>query len=159
MTKTGALDAILDTAEVDLSSSAISSIDVNAGCDATTPNLDRVRPYCRELRASLGELDKLDCADNVETARANCRDLRTVLIALNPSATIPFHCDAPTCSLFHSPRTTCWGDDLEALIALDRRPGTSSINLTRTSELTPDEAIRQSDIDVWAQNPDPKFRP
>lgn len=159
MTVTKALDAILDAAEADLACAAIRSVYVDAGCDETRLNLDRVRPYCRELRAALAELDKLESADNVDKARANCRDLRAVIIELNPSAAVSFHCEDPTCSVFRSPRTTCWVKQLEALIAVDHRSETVASSSTRASVPTRNEAIHQSDIAVSAQNSSPKVRP
>jgi len=156
MTNTGAFDATLVTAEADLSCAAIGSIYDNAGCDAIRLKLDRVRPYCRELRVALAELDELASPANVDKVRTNCRDLRTVFIALNPSATIPFRCDDPACLIFCAPRTTCWLNQLEALIAADGRLETSSGSLTRTSVPTPDEAILKTDIHVSAQKSNPR---
>ena len=111
------LDAVLLSAKAASARAVIGSADREAGWAKTSLKLDYVRVYCRQLRAALADLDSPETTGNVDRARANCRELRMVLLELRPSAMIPFHCDQPSCLLLRSPRTTCWLDHLEGVIA------------------------------------------
>lgn len=147
------LGAALAQAEAALTRSAINFVDAGAGWTEISRKLDRVRPYCRQLRDALVELDILsESTASVDKARANCRDLRAVLFELNPSAAIPFYCDQPLCSLLRSPRTTCWLNHLEGMIAARRRIETSTNSLTATPPPAPDQAISRPDAAPSAQH-------
>lgn len=99
-----------------LSRGATDSVDANRDRAAKSHELCKLRLYGRQVSAALAELDRSQSPDNVEDARRHCRELRLVLLELNPSATIPFHCDQPLCSVLRSPRTTCWIRHFQDLI-------------------------------------------
>ena len=130
VTKPRQLETALATAQAALADTAINPVDVSAGWVGRKFKLDRVRAYCRELRI--------------------------VFLELNPSATVPFRCDEPSCALLRSPRTTCWLNHLEGVIAADRRLETFASSLTRAGAPTPDQANhRFNNIAFPAQEPSP----
>ena len=130
----------LASAEAALVRTVIKSAEVGASWADTSRKLGLVRPYCRQLRSALIELDSAESAKAIENVRANCRELRAVFLELDRSAKIPFRCDQPSCSVLRLPRTTCWISFLDGLISL---PG--------DLEIAPDE---KADLPVQKPVPD-----
>lgn len=151
MSKREELDARLSIAEAALAGAEIGSPDVGSGWTKANPTLNHLRVYCHQLRAVLAELDSSESTGNIDKARAYCRQLRTVLLELNSSATIPFRCDAPTCAVLRSPRTACWLDHLERVIATPHSLDTSSNNPIAVRAPAPDHAVHRSVRDFSAQ--------
>jgi hypothetical protein len=120
------LDATLASAEAALARAVITAAADGVDWTATNRKLGIVRPYCRQLRAALAELDAAESTGNIDKARSYCRELRSIFIELNPAATIPFRCDQPSCSVLRSPRTTCWLVHLESAVETTRRAETLS---------------------------------
>ena len=106
----------LASAEAALVRTVIKSAEAGASWADTSRKLGLVRPYCRQLRSALIELDSAESAKAIENVRANCRELRAVFLELDRSAKIPFRCDQPSCSVLRLPRTTCWISFLDGLI-------------------------------------------
>lgn len=151
MRKRETLDAQLSIAEAAIVRATFGSAVIGAGWTDTKFKLDRARLYCRQLRAVLVELNDSESTDKLDKARAYCREVRAVLLELRPTATIPFNCLEPICSVLRSPRTTCWLDHLEGLIAARRVLETSSNSLTKAQAPTPDQTTHRSDLDFSAQ--------
>jgi len=148
------LGANLVSAEAALARAVIKSVNASADWARTKLELDGVRTYCRQLRAALVELDGAGLIANIDKARSYCRELRVFLLELNPSATIPFHCDAPSCGLFRSPRTTCWLDSLDGVIGAFRPIENSLNSLARAPAPTSGlPAINRPDIGISAEHP------
>ena len=110
------LDAVLATAEDALAREVIRKADIGEAWAAVHRRIERVRPYCRQLRVSLAKLDASRTVENTVAARSHCRDLRIVIRELNLSAKIEFHCEEATCSLLETPRTTCWKATLKDML-------------------------------------------
>jgi hypothetical protein len=149
------LDATLTAAEIALARAVIKSIESGADWTSTNSKLDKVRSLCSQLRRALVELEGSKLVANIDHARAYCRELRTVFLELNPSASIPFHCDERSCTLLRSPRTTCWLNHLEGMIAAHRviEPANS---LPNTQVPVPARTIHRSNLNVSAQKSSPK---
>ena len=144
MTKREDLDANLASADAAL----------DADWVKTSPNLMRMRTGCRHLRAALVELDGSNTAANSDKARTFCRAMRAVLLELAPCATIPFRCDETSCLVLGSPRTTCWLDCLEGVIAAPPFPAAPAVVSATPPGMPPSapaRAIRRSGIDTPVQ--------
>ena len=134
----------LASAEAALVRTVIKSAQVGASWADTSRKLGLVRPYCRQLRSALIELDSAESAKAIEKVRANCRELRAVFLELDRSAKIPFRCDQPSCSVLRLPRTTCWIAFLDGLTSV---PGDSEIAPDEEAGLqvqTPAPALQRS---------------
>jgi hypothetical protein len=136
------LDATLANAEAALARAAFNPADHGADWAAISRKLGIIRPYCRQLRAALAELDATESTDNIDTARSFCRELRAIFLELNPAATIPFRCDQPSCSVLRSPRTTCWVVHLESAIDTTRHAETLSDKPASTPPPSPAPAVQ-----------------
>lgn len=147
------LDALLLSAEAAFARAVIGSADIGASWTETNRKLDHVRVNCRQLRAALVDLDSSETAGNVDRARANCRELRMVLLELKPSAMIPFHCDEPSCLLLRSPRTTCWLDHLEGVIAAPPRSETLANSPISVPVPSRERVVRRSAAGSSARKP------
>ena len=148
------LYATLASAEAALARAVIQSAEAGASWIDTSRKLGMVRPYCRQLRSALIELDGAESANTIEKVRANCRELRAVFLELHRSARIPFRCDQPSCSVLRSPRTTCWIGFLDGLISV---PGDLEITREKKADLpvqTPAPALQRSAA-ISAQAPLP----
>jgi len=137
-------DAALASAESALAREVIDLIDVSADWAEANRKLGMVRPYCRQLRAAIVELDRSESAHTVEYARTFCRKLRTIFLELEPATTIPFHCDDSSCSLTRSPRTTCWLKHLEGMLAAHSLLETSANRPIPAPAASPAQAMEQS---------------
>jgi len=115
-TERNELDAVLAVAEDALAREIIRTADVGEEWGAVQRRIEMIRPHARQLRVALARLDESRTDENKDAARTHCREFRLVLRELNPSVTIEFRCDQPTCSLIESPRTTCWKKTLEQML-------------------------------------------
>ena len=117
---------VLASAEAALARAIIGSADIGASWVDTNLKLDKIRIYCRQLRAALVELGRSASTHNLDKSRSCCRELRAVILELIPSASLPFRCLDVSCALSSSPRTPCWFRLLECLIAAPSRARTPS---------------------------------
>ena len=137
--------------DVTLARAVINFVDTSEDWAEANRKLNSVRPYCRQLRAALVELNRSDSADNANKARTHCRYIRAVFLEMDPSATIPFNCNEPSCSVLLSPRTTCWLDHLRGLLTEHHRSEHSSDDSIALPTLSVDGAAHPSDIEASAQ--------
>lgn len=107
------LEATLATTEAALDRTVVGAIGVSARWVAIAASLDKVRGCCRELHSALLQLRCSESASDLEYARSCCREIRVVLLELNRSASIPYRCLDPSCSLLATPRRTCWFNSLD----------------------------------------------
>lgn len=149
-TKREGLEAALAHAEAALARIVIKAMESSAVWVAVNFKLDKVCTLCRQLRAALVELDHSKLTANIENARDYCREVRTVLLELNNSATIPFYCDEQSCALLRSPRTTCWRNHLESMIAA-YRPSISPDPLPSVQVQIPAQATYLSERNASTQ--------
>lgn len=159
VTKRDELDARLSIVEASFAGAEIGSPGVSSGWTWTNMKLDYVRVYCRQLRTALVELDASESIANIDKTRAYCRELRAVLLEMNASATIPFRCDAPSCAVLRSPRTACWLNHLEGLVAAPSLLETAANNSTVARAPIPDQTVHRSDPDFPMQEARPRVSP
>lgn len=146
------LTAALTHAEAALADRLIALAKSGAIRSATLQRLDVLCIYFRQLRDALVELSDSALANKVETPRTRCRAVRAVLLELNPLAAIPFHCLEPSCPLLSSPRTTCWRNQLEGVIAAPGLLEMPAINSTGAANLATEQAIPHPKAGLFARS-------
>jgi len=150
---------VLASAEAALARAIINSAELGANWAETNLKLEKVRTYCRQLRAALVELGRTESIVKLENARSCCRALRAVILELKPSASLPFRCLDTTCAISSSPRTTCWLPVLEGAIAAPSRLGTSSECVVGEPPPSTEPAIRRFNASFPAQVLGPRDLP
>ena len=145
------LQTTLSRAEAALARAEAKSATVGASRTGPDLKLDYIRVYLRRLLAALSEPDGSSPTGSIDTAHANCREMRTGLLALNPSATIPFHCLEPSCPILRSPRSTCWLGHLDEVIAARSLPETASGSSAEMPRPAPRHAIHRPETPIPAR--------